>query len=321
MQRTSNWDDLRVVHAVATRRTLSGAAQVLGVTHSTVFRRLGSIEAEMGVRLFERYRDGYTPTPAGETAAAAAALFADQMASLEMQLSGQDLRPSGTVRIATTDTLGAIIMPHLVELRRQLPEIRLEFAISNAMANLTRREADVAVRPTPAPLEYLVGRRVADIAHAVYGSDQYFARRGGWSASVHEWIGLDEVLNETAIGRWMRAHVPQDHVAFRVDALPALRDAACVGIGLAVLPCYIGDTAPGLRRAKQKGLPDLHSALWLLTHQDLRRTARVRSVMDFLAVALASERELFEGKRQVSRLLKASSDSQKVKKISKKLPR
>ena len=296
MHRSSNWDDLRVVLAVGTQRTLSGAARALGVTHSTVFRRLGAIEKEMGVRLFERYRDGYAPTPAGETAVATATRFADQMASLEMQLSGQDLRPSGTVRITTTDTLGGIIMPHLASLRAALPEIRLEIAISNAMANLTRREADIALRPTPSPSDILVGRRMADIAHAVYGSDDYLARHGRGPALTHEWIGLDDTLAETVIGRWMSANIPQDRVAFRVDALSTLRDAASTGLGLVVLPCYLGDTAPSLRRAKQKRSLEIRSALWLLTHQDLRRTARIKCVMDFMAAALASERNLIEGK-------------------------
>jgi DNA-binding transcriptional LysR family regulator len=132
-----NWDDLRVVLAVFREGTLSGAARRLGVTHSTVFRRLGAIEERMAARLFERFRDGYVPTPAGETAAEAAARLEDEVLTLERRLSGQDLRPSGTVRITTTDSLGAILMRHLPAMRAVHPEIQFEIAISNAMANLT----------------------------------------------------------------------------------------------------------------------------------------------------------------------------------------
>jgi DNA-binding transcriptional LysR family regulator len=292
-----DWDDLRLVLAVFREGSLSGAARRLEVTHSTVFRRLGAVEEQMGVRLFERFRDGYSPTPAGETAAAAAARLEDEVLTLERKLSGQDLRPSGTVRITTTDTLSAMLMRHLPTMRALHPEIQLEIAISNATANLTRREAEIAVRPTPEPPEILVGRRVADIAHAIYGSPAYLSRRDDKDLSAHDWIGLDDALANTVIASWMHDHLRVARIACRVDALPTLRDAAIAGLGLALLPCYVGDLASDLRRFTPKALPEPRSALWLLTHDDLKRTARIRATLDFLAKALASERALLEGKR------------------------
>ncbi len=291
------WGDLRIVLAVFREGTLSGAARRLGVTHSTVFRRLGAIEEQMGARLFERFRDGYLPTPAGETAAETAARLEDEVLTLERRLSGQDLRPSGVVRIATTDTLGTILMRHLPAMRAAHPEIRLEVAISNAMANLTRREAEIAIRPTPEPPEILVGRRVADIAHAIYGSRVYLSRHEDKDLLVHDWIALDDALASTVIGRWIHDNLATARIACRVDALPALRDAALAGLGLALLPCYLGESTPALRRVAQKTMTEPRSALWLLTHEDLRRTARIRATLDFLAKALASERALFEGRR------------------------
>jgi DNA-binding transcriptional LysR family regulator len=297
MHSAMDWDDLRVVLAVFREGTLSGAARSLGVTHSTVFRRLGAIEERIGVRLFERFRDGYSPTPSGETAAASASRLEDEVVTLERKLSGQDLRPSGTVRLTTTDTLGALLMRHLTAMRALHPEIQLEIVISNAMANLTRREADIALRPTPAPSELLVGRRVADIAHAIYGSHAYLSRRDGKDLSAHDWIGLDDTLASTVIGRWMHQNVRATQIVCRVDALPALRDAADAGVGLAMLPCYVGDLAPALRRITPRALAEARSALWLLTHDDLKRTARIRATLEFLAKALVSERALLEGKR------------------------
>jgi DNA-binding transcriptional LysR family regulator len=291
-----DWNDLRVVLAVFREGTLSGAARRLGVTHSTVFRRLGVIEEKMGVRLFERFRDGYAPTPAGERAAESAVHLEDEVLALERKLSGQDLRLSGTVRITTTDSLGTILVRHLPAMRAMHPDIQVEIAISNAMANLTRREAEIAIRPTPEPPEMLVGRRVGDIAHAIYGSIGYLSRRDDKDLSAHDWIGLDDALASSVIARWMRENVRMAHIACRVDALPTLRDAAVAGLGLALLPCYIGDPASGLRRVKPKALPEPRSTLWLLTHDDLRRTARIRATLDFLARALASERTLLEGK-------------------------
>ncbi len=292
-----DWNDLRLVLAVAREGTLSGAARTLRVTHSTVFRRLGAIEEGLGVRLFERFRDGYSATSAGEATAALAARFAGDFVALERRLSGQDLRPSGTVRIATTDTICTMLMRHVPALRTAHPEIRIEITISNAMANLTRREADVAIRPVPEAPETLIGRRIANIAHAIYGSPAGVARHGGRDLSNHEWVGLDDTLATTVIGRWMHAHVPDARTVLRVDSLPALRDAARAGIGIALLPCYLGDDDDCLRRILPAAASETHSALWLLTHGDLRRTARIRAVMDFLASALGSERALLEGRR------------------------
>ena len=200
MNSTWDWDDLRLVLAVSREGTLSGAARKLGVTHSTVFRRLGAIEEQMGARLFERFRDGYMPTPAGETAAASAARLEDEVLALERRLSGQDLRPSGTARITTTDTLGAILMRHLPAMRASHPEIQFEIAISNAMANLTRREAEIAIRPMLEPPEILVGRRVADIAHAIYGSRAYLSRREDKTCR----LTIGSVLT-------MRSQIPSSH--------------------------------------------------------------------------------------------------------------
>lgn len=292
-----DWNDLRLVLAVFREGSLSGAARRLAVTHSTVFRRLGAIEKQMGVRLFERFRDGYAPTPAGETAAASAARLEDEVLALERKLSGQDLKPSGTVRITTADTLSPILVRHLPAMRALHPDIRLEIVISNTMANLTRREAEIALRPTPEPSDILVGRRVADIAHAIYGSRGYLSRRSDKELSAHDWIGLDDALADTVIARWMHENLRAAPIACRVDALTALRDAASAGLGLALLPCYVGDLAPGLRRVTPKPLPELRSALWLLTHDDLKRTARIRATLDFLAKAFASERGFFEGRR------------------------
>jgi DNA-binding transcriptional LysR family regulator len=297
MHSTWNWDDLRLVLAVFREGSLSGAARTLGVTHSTVFRRLGAVEEQMGVRLFKRFRDGYSPTPAGETAAAAAIRLEDEVLTLGRRLSGQDLRPSGTVRITTTDTLTEMLLRHLTTMRTVHPEIQVEIVVSNAMANLTRREADIAIRPTPEPSELLVGRRVADIAHAIYASQAYLSRHDDKDFTAHHWIGLDDALAGTVIGRWMRENIREARIACRVDALPALREAADAGLGLAMLPCYVGDLASGLRRVTTKALSEPRSALWLLTHDDLKRAARIRAALDFLAKALVSERALLEGRR------------------------
>ena len=297
------WDDLRLVLAIARNGGLSGAARALGVRHSTVFRRLGSLERTMGVRFFERFRDGYAPTPAGEAAAALAARLAEEVLGLERRLAGQDLKPSGTVRVTTTDTLAlAVVVPLVAAFRKAQPEIAIELTLPNAFANLTRREADIAIRPTPEPPEGLAGHLVAELAYAVYGAPEYLSGQRAHSGPApgvdflqSDWIGWDDALAGSVGARWMRQHVPPDRVGFRADSLVAMREAARTGMGLTLLPCFFGDGVVGLARATPEPLPDLRSGLWLLTHQDLRYSARVRAVMDFMSAGLARERPVFEG--------------------------
>lgn len=294
-----DWDDMRVVLAVAREGSLSGAARRLRVTHSTVFRRLAAIEQTLGATLFERFRDGYVATAAGEAAVTVAERLEDELTAFERRLSGQDMRPSGAVRIATADTILPLVIQYLPEFRANYPDIVPEIAISNAMANLTRREADIAIRPVPEPPEHLIGRRIADIAHAIYASPAYSTRNGGFDSKDQDWIWLEDAEAPTVIGRWLRQNVRPDRVALTVNALSALHHAVRMGLGLAVLPCYIGDCDGTLQRWVGQTPETPRSALWLLTHDDLRRSARIRVTMDFFATALSRDRTLFEGERRV----------------------
>ena len=172
------WDDLRYVLAVANAGSLAGAARKLGVNHTTVLRRIGVFEKELGLRLFERLPTGYVLTAGGEELIAAARHIDETVTTLERKLAGQDLRLSGAVRVTTTDTLmGSIVPEILAEFRESHTGIQVEVAVSNLMFNLTKRDADVAIRPAKDPPETLIGRRIAKIAFAIYGSPQYLARQ------------------------------------------------------------------------------------------------------------------------------------------------
>ena len=213
--------------------------------------------------------------------------------TLERRLAGRDLRLSGPLRVTTVDTLASsrLLMPHLAAFRAEHPDVTLEIVVSSAMANLTRRDADVAIRPSDDVPETLVGRRVCAIGFAVY------VARGSAASRAHgPWIGLDESLASTLAGRWLREAVPAEApIACRVDSLLAAREAVRASLGVALLPCYLGDREPGLVRLGDP-LPEVRPSLWLLTHQDLRRTARVRAFLEFMGRRLAGERELLEGR-------------------------
>ncbi|WP_435100291.1 LysR family transcriptional regulator [Arhodomonas sp. AD133] len=291
-----DWDDLRTVLAIARSGTAAAAAERLGVHASTVFRRLNAMERQHGVRFFERLPDGYVPTAAGEEVCVAAEKVEAEVAVLGRRLSGRDLRPSGTVRVTTTDTLVGLISTDLAGFRRAYPDIDLQMNVTNRFFDLTRHDADVAVRPTVKPPETLVGRRVARVAAAVYAADGYFGEMpANADLAACDWIGPDESLGHLPAARWLETAVPAVRVHYRASTLMAAFEAAKAGVGLCVLPTFLGDPEPRLQRVRDP-LPELESTLWLLTHPDLRYVARVKAFMDFAADALGRQRDTLEGR-------------------------
>lgn len=289
-------DDLQLITAIGANGALTAAARQLQLDHSTAFRRLGAIEQRLGARLFERARDGYTATVAGEWAIVAATHVLDELDDLERQLAGKDLRPSGTVRVTTTDTLVALFTPFVAALRTQYPEITIELTVSNTFFVLRKRDADIAVRPATTAPEHLVGRRLAALATAPYAAHDYLTRHPRTELFQHDWVGVDESLQHLASARWLAAHTEENRIVYRANSLWALQMAARAGMGVATLPCYLGDRDPSLLRV-QPPLTELEVSLWLLTHPDLKRVARVRTVLDFVAGKLTQQRALIEGDR------------------------
>ena len=284
-------DDLRLLAALADAGSLAGAARAAQVHHASAWRRLGALEARLGVRLFDRGRAGYQPTAAGEEAIAVARRTLDGLGELERRLAGQDVRPTGPVRLTTTDTLLALLAPALATLRRSHPGILVELVTDDAFFTLTRRDADVALRPAAAAPEGLVARRLATIATAVYAHRDLAA--GAMDAL--DWVAPDDSLAHLAAAAWIGSRIPAERVVLRASSLPALHAAARAGIGATALPCFLGDADPELVRVLE-AQPAMDSALWLLTHPDLRRVARIRVLLDVLASHFAGQRRRLEGK-------------------------
>jgi DNA-binding transcriptional LysR family regulator len=289
------WDDLRYVLAVASAGSLAGAARSLGVNHTTVLRRVDAFEKRLGLRLFERLPTGYALTAGGEELIAAARRVDETVTALERKLAGQDLRLSGVVRVTTTDTLmGSILPAILAEFRASHPGIQVEIGVSNLMFTLTKRDADVAIRPVKDPPGTLIGRRVAKVAFAIYASPRYLAKHKTSKLADHQWIGPDDSLADTSVAQWMRAQLAESEIALRADSFLALRQAAQAGLGLAALPCYLGDTASDLARV-HRPISEMETALWILTHEDLRHSARIRAFTELAANAFGRRRPLLEG--------------------------
>lgn len=289
------WGDLQVLHAVARTGSLSQAAALLGTSHPTVFRRIRDIEQTLGATLFERSRQGYRATAAAAELLELAEHIALRLNALSGAAAGEGA-VGGRVLLSTTETLlPTVLPPVLARLRETAPGIMIELEIGDGLANLQRREADVALRAGGQPPDDLVGRVVCGIETTVY-------RPAAWAAVGEDrlaslpWVCLDENFAHLASMRWLRERGLLSRAVVRCNSTVAVMRLAEEGVGLALLPCYLGDASAALRRVLAPQ-PAFRSELWLLSHASARGVARISTVLDALSAGLRQQAELFEGRR------------------------
>ncbi|WP_372053511.1 LysR family transcriptional regulator [Tistrella mobilis] len=281
-----NWDDLRLVLAVAEQGTVTAAAAALRISHPTLSRRLRQIEAGLGVRLFDRTPPRWRLTAAGEEMCDLAARLRTDIQALEGRIRGRDEGQRGIVRLTAPDAVAEYLLPDLlVTLCQDLPDVTLELVISNDVLSLAGRAADIALRVTDAPELSLKGRRVGTVAMAVHADAALARTWDGRDPADAPWTGYDEGLACTGPARWVAANIRPSQIRFRANSLPGATRAIRSGIGFGVLPCFIGAAVPGLVRVSAP-LPGLSLGLWLLIHPEMARVPRVRAVADALARAL-----------------------------------
>ncbi|BES73141.1 LysR family transcriptional regulator [Marinobacter nanhaiticus D15-8W] len=285
------WNDFELVLAIASTGSLSGAARALGVSHATVFRRLGDVEQRLGVTLFDRSRTGYRPTIAGEELAETAKVMDEAALAAERKVAGRDLEPSGEIWTTTTDSLlMGLLAPLFTQFRARYPGILLDVAVSNQLFNLTRREADVAIRPSNRPPENLIGRPLTTIGQAVYGHRD-FDLSPGEAIDAYAglpWIGAGPRLTDSALDQWMDRNALKAACIYRVDTLVSILSAVRSGMGLAVLPCYLADGDAEVVQLTDP-IPELEYGLWFLMHPDLRGVVRIHALMDFLTETIRAQ--------------------------------
>lgn len=290
---TIDWDDLRVALAVADAGSLAGAARALNVNHTTALRRLDALEARLNTRLFERQRGGYLPTEAGELLAEEARAIAPRVDDLERRLLGRDLRLTGSVRVTTAFVTMAYLLPQaLADFARAQPGIEVEIAESSMLLDLSRRQADVAIRLSRQVPEHWVGRPLGSAHYRVY------AKRGVPGLPQRKtplptllanapWIAFEREMAANRFGRWMQQHIPPGQVRLRVDIFNSIVAMLRTGLGIGVLPSFVAASEPELV-AVSGDIDELTTPLWILTHPDLRRTARIQSFMQSVGDSLAS---------------------------------
>jgi DNA-binding transcriptional LysR family regulator len=290
-----DWDDVRYFLAVGRGGSVRAGAERLGVNHATVLRRIAQLEERLGARMFEKLPSGYRLTAAGEEVLE----FAEQMEAssnrLETRIFGRDQAVSGLLRVTLAPTLAThLLMPDFAEFARLHPDIEMEIAPSGELANLTNREADVAIRVVydrkTLPLN-LHGLKGPELFGGVYMSRD---RLAGWRSGAPDpvrWI----VIGSHGIPDWASAgEVGATGVPFRTTDGQAQIAAVQQGLGITTLPCFVGDSDPLLARVPGTEL-HMYGTLWLLTQGETRKTKRVRLFTEFVSRRLAAHASLLAG--------------------------
>ena len=280
--------------AVAREGSVRAAARVLKVNNTTVSRRVRGFEARLGARLFDRTPGGYAITAVGQEVLAAAARIEAEVQGVERLVLGRDARLSGDIKFTAPDSaLLRLLMPDLIAFMDLYPEVTLEIEMSLETANLSAREADVALRATRRPPEHLIGRKVARIAQAAYATPAYLAARDPVAdPGSARWIGWDD---HQPLPDWVRSGpLPDTPVRGRIPSDVCQLEAAKAGAGIALLPCYLGDAEAALVRVPP-GLPLRVHEYWLLTHRDFLATARIRTFWDHMLETMKRRKPLIEG--------------------------
>jgi DNA-binding transcriptional LysR family regulator len=286
------WSDARVFLAVCARRSLAEAAKDLAMHPTTVGRRLAALEAALGAKLFRRGPTGLTPTRAGEEALAIAEQMAEVAHRLEGRIDGRDRAAEGFVRLTMSESFArAFLAPRLAAFFQRHPRIELSIKTDNRVLSLSRREADVALRNFRPDQPSLVTRKIARVAFAPYASPSYVSqRRGGPDA----YLGFEDELALLPDADWPPERRGRAY-ALGSNSRAVLESAAAGGLGVAVLPCYLGDGRADLVRV---GAPSaaLVRDLWLVVSEEQKDLARVRAVVDFVVEQVASAEDVLLGR-------------------------
>lgn len=292
-----DWNDLRYFLAVCREGTLAGAARSLRVQHSTVGRRLDVLEAALGAVLFARTPEGFVLTGAGTEILPLAEEAERTLVLVERRAQASDERIEGVVRLTASEAFSAFLVRRLSPLRECYPKLIVEILSGNRTFDIARGEADLALRIAPTTQLDLTCKHVADAAWGMYASEDYVARRGVPASATglagHQVIGFDESLAQVPGALWLSRHAGGAEFIMRGNSIIAVLNAAIVGMGIALVPCFLADPEPSLRRV----VPEILGAreVWLVFDPDVARIPRVRCVIDFVSDLISQEGPLLRG--------------------------
>lgn len=292
-----DWDDLRYFLAVSRAGSLSAAAVTLGVTQPTVGRRIATLQRRLGAKLFIPTPTGQALSPSGRRLLPHAERMEVEGIAAERVTSGRDAGLRGRVRITASEWLiGAVLGPMLRPLVLLHPELELELLADVRHLNLTRRDADLAIRPSRFDQQEVVQREIAVVAFGLYASDSYLAERGtpdfSRQCQGHRLIAMSETLTKIPDVGWLPALTGNATVVVRTNGREPMARMAAAGIGLVCLPRFLGDATPNLRFLPTPSAGP-ERQLWLGCHRDVRAVPRVKATIDFLAQGFGRLRSAF----------------------------
>jgi DNA-binding transcriptional LysR family regulator len=292
-----DWNDLRHFLAVARTGSTLAAAKALGTSQSTVHRRLKELEAEIGRPLVTRHPTGYRLTELGEHLLPCAERAEETMIAFERHSLASDKDLTGTVRVTCASTLADRLAksPLIEGFHARYPGLRVELVISDRHVDLSKGEADIAVRMGEASNDARVGRKIAAVPWAVYAARSYVERHGRPESpediANHFVVAFDGEMANYPVATWLRSVAPRARIAARSDSWPAFVATVKSGVGVGPLPVHHGDREKELVRLINAP-QGLVSEFWLLMHPDMRRTPRVRVFFDHVVAELKTFRAL-----------------------------
>ncbi|MBB1438977.1 LysR family transcriptional regulator [Shewanella sp. SG41-4] len=286
-----NWDDLRYFLALVRNQSVSGAGRNLNVKHTTVARRIAALEEQLGSRLFDRTPSGYLLTQVGENLLPYAVSVEEKILKADREVFGMDQQLSGSLKLASSyDLFTRLIIPKLNTFIVQYPSIELELISSAGLVDLNSREADIALRISPNPPEYLVGKKIATLAHGIYASESYLEQKVSQQRII--------LWRQDVNSHWVTQHFPNAASITRTGDVMTMMELVRNDVGIARLPCYVADSETVLRRLDIP-LTNTDWGVWVLSHIDLKSTARVRACRNFLIDTITSQQRLIEGKKSL----------------------
>lgn len=289
-----DWSILRDFIAVAETGSLSQAARRLRLSQPTLSRRIAALEEQLKAQLFQRTPRGLLLTDAGEQVLSGARRVEEEALAIERQAEAAHQTLSGTVRISVTEALGSLWLPQkLASFHASYPGVCLEVLVDNRTVNLIRREADIAVRMFRPEQPDLIAKKAGDLTMGLYASRAYLDRHGRPKEPIelrdHYHVGFDESMStHPGVQKLERLFTPE-RIVHRSSSFVGQLSATLAGIGIGAHDCVLADAEPALERI----MPDVFKhdvEIWLVTHADLRRSARIRAVFDFLSDVIASDR-------------------------------
>lgn len=287
-----NWDDLRYFVEVVRSGNVTEASLQLGVNQSTVSRRIASLESDLGKSLFDRTAKGWVITPAGEKIVTLAEEMAIQANAIHRKIESDCEDVSGLIKVTVSDVCAKrFVMPVIRDFKWDYPDVDFELIAAEEVLNLPGREADIAIQAIAEPPPNVVGKRIGKLAFYVYGHPALLKDLSPDTPPCITWVG-----DRVTLPYWIKKNFPKVKRTYRTNSSVAMFEMCREGLGLALLPCSLADEVDNLVRVPVEHIEPGYD-VWVLSHVDLRTTARVRIFRDRVVEFLTNEVDLIEGRK------------------------